>query len=324
MTGGGHAVGARIGYAHASARVHRWVEQQLGGSVSTVIDCVGGMSPGPAARVRTKRGASAFVKACGIGLNANTPDLLRSEARVLAALPPHPCLPRLLDVYDDGDWVALLVEDLVGASAPAPWRRDDLRRVSDAIREVRPVLDATALDGLPAAKDSSPIFLTRWRDLEARLDLLDPWWATHHDALARHAQRAADLIGGDALVHWDMRADNVVLTPDRVVLVDWGQARRGAEWMDHAMLALDCSMSGSELSTSQLAHSDPSLRARDPRDLLALAAAAAMSFASRSTEPAPQGLPTLPATSARWAHALRRYLTETLTGAGPAPIPTDS
>ena len=180
MTGGGHAVGARIGYAHASARVHRWVEQQLGGSVSTVIDCVGGMSPGPAARVRTKRGASAFVKACGIGLNANTPDLLRSEARVLAALPPHPCLPRLLDVYDDGDWVALLVEDLVGASAPAPWRRDDLRRVSDAIREVRPVLDATALDGLPAAKDSSPIFLTRWRDLEARLDLLDPWWATHH------------------------------------------------------------------------------------------------------------------------------------------------
>ncbi|XGX77355.1 hypothetical protein LQK93_00124 [Terrabacter sp. BE26] len=41
------------------------------------------------------------------------------SARVLAALPTHPCLPRLLDVYDDGDLVALLVEDLPGAPPPA-------------------------------------------------------------------------------------------------------------------------------------------------------------------------------------------------------------
>jgi hypothetical protein len=107
-----------------------------------------------------------------------------------------------------------------------------------------------------------------------------------------------------------------VLTPDRTVLVDWGQARRGAAWMDHAMLALDCSMSGSETSTAELANADPTLRDRDPADLLALAAAAAMSFVSRSTEPAPQSLPTLPATSARWADAFRPYLTEALAEVG--------
>lgn len=302
--------------------MHRWVEGQLGGSVSTVIDCIGGMSPGPAARIRTTSGASAFVKACGVGLNAKTPELLRSEARVLAALPPHPCLPRLLDVYDDGDWVALMVEDLAGAPPPAPWQVEDLRRVSDAIREVRPVLDATALDGLPAAADSSPIFLSRWRELEGRLPLVDPWWAAHHDALAGHAQRAAELIGGGELVHWDIRADNVVFASGRVVLVDWGQARRGAGWMDHAMLALDCAMSGSELSTAELAASDPTLRSRDPRDLLAVAAAAAMSFVSRSIEPAPPGLPTLPATSARWANALRPYLALALTSEGDAASST--
>ena len=65
-------------------------------------------------------------------------------------------------------------------------------------------------------------------------------------------------------MHWDTRADNIVLTPDRFVVVDWGQARRGVAWMDHAMLALDCSMSGSEISTAELARTDPTLRHRDP------------------------------------------------------------
>ncbi|WP_374969655.1 phosphotransferase family protein [Terrabacter sp. BE26] len=153
------------------------------------------------------------------------------------------------------------------------------------------MLDATDLHGLPAARESSPIFLTRWRELEAPLHLLDPWWAAHHDELTGHAERAA-LIDGQALLHWDIRADNVMLTGDRVVVIDWARTRRGAPWMDHALLALDCSMSGSELATAQLADTDPVLRTRDPGDLLALAAAAAMSFAARTTEPAPQGLPT--------------------------------
>ena len=51
------------------------------------------------------------------------------------------------------------------------------------------------------------------------------------DALAHHAERAAGLIDGDALVHWDVRADNVVPTADRTVLVDWGRhggVRRGS------------------------------------------------------------------------------------------------
>ncbi|MGO4603922.1 phosphotransferase family protein [Terrabacter sp. 2YAF2] len=306
----GHAVGVRIPYAQAPARVQRWVEGRLGGEIAEVVDCIGGMSPGPAARVRTASRAAAFVKACGTDLNPNTPVLLRAEARVLAALPEHPSLPRLLEVHDDGDWVVLLIEDLPGASPPAPWRHADLARVSAALADVRSVLDAVELQDLPSARDSSPIFLTRWRELADRLDLVDPWWADHHDALADHAERAAGLIDGDAVVHWDIRADNVVLTADRTVLVDWGQARRGAAWMDHAMLALDCSMSGSETSTAKLARTDPVLRERDPADLLALAAAAAMSFVSRSTEPAPQSLPTLPATSARWAESLRAYLAD--------------
>jgi aminoglycoside phosphotransferase len=306
----------RIPYAHAPVHVHRWVESRLGGDVVDVVDCVGGMSPGPAARVRTASGKAAFVKGCGVGLHPDTPSLLRDEARVLAALPEHPSLPRRLDCPDDGDWVVLLIEDLPGEPPPAPWRSADLRRFGEALATVRPALDALRVEGLPAARESSPIFLTRWRELAARLDLVDPWWAAHHDALAGHAERAADLIEGDAVVHWDIRADNVVLTPDRTVLVDWGQARRSAAWMDHALLALDCSMTGSEISTAEQASADPVLRDRDPADLLALASAAAMAFVSRSTQPASPALPTMPATCARWAAGLRPYLAEALLRAG--------
>jgi len=314
--GGGHAVGVRIGYAQAPEHVTRWVTERLGGEVESVVDCVGGMSPGPAARVRAASGAAGFVKACGTDLNPVTPDLLRAEARALAALPEHPALPRLLEVHDDGDWVALLIEDLPGSSPPAPWRRGDLARVTDALVELRPVLDTVRLDGLPSARESSPVFATRWCELATRLDLVDPWWRHHHEALAQHAARAVELIDGTALLHWDIRADNVVVTPDRTVLVDWGQVRRGSAWMDHAMLALDCSMSGSEVSTGELARLDPVLRDRDPADLLAVAAAAAMAFAARATEPSHPSLPTLTATSARWADSLRPYLSRALADAG--------
>ncbi|GAA2158848.1 hypothetical protein FHX52_2325 [Humibacillus xanthopallidus] len=308
----GHAVGVRIPYVQVPVRVRRWVESRLGGAVVDVVDCVGGMSPGPAARVRAATGARAFVKGCGVDLHPDTPGLLRDEGRVLAALPEHPSLPRLLDVHDDGDWVVLLIEDLPGAPPPAPWRTADLLRFGEALAALRPVLDEVQLEGLPAARESSPIFLTRWRELAGRLDLVDPWWAAHHDALAAHAERAADLIAGDAVVHWDIRADNVVLTPDRTVLVDWGQARRGAPWMDHALLALDCSMTGSEISTADRAAADPVLRDHDPADLLALASAVAMAFVSRSTQPASPALPTMPATCARWAEGLRPYLADAL------------
>ena len=80
--------------------------------------------------------------------------------------------------------------------------------------------------------------------------------------------------------------------------------------MDHALLALDCSMTGSEVSTAAQARIDPVLRHRDPADLLALASAAAMAFVSRSTQPASAALPTMPATCARWADGLRPYLAE--------------
>lgn len=304
-----HVTGSRLRYDDAPPAVHRQVERMLGGPVERVVDCAGGMSPGPAARLRSVEGRRAFVKACGPELNPRTPDLLRVEAAVLAALPRHPPLPRLLDVHDDGAWVVLVIEDIPGALPRLPWRREDVQRVAEAVTQVRPLLDAVVVPGVPSALDHAPVFLARWRELGPHLEHLDPWWARHHEALGGLARRVPDLIAGDALLHWDLRADNVLLTPTRTVLVDWGQARRGAPWMDHALLALDLTLSGGELTTEDFVTLNPFLRQRDPRDLPSLAAAVAMSCAQRSTQP---GMPTMPALSKRWANALRGYLTRVL------------
>ncbi|GGB16953.1 hypothetical protein GCM10011492_03400 [Flexivirga endophytica] len=307
-----HAQGVRLGFAEAPDRVRTWAGRQIGGELIAVTDCVGGMSPGPAARIGSSAGATAFVKTCGPELNPITPELLRDEARILAVLPAHPNLPRLLDVYDDGDWVALLIEDLPGGVPDVPWSADDLRRASDVLSAVRPVLGRVASNWVPLAIES-PIFADGWKLLADRLDQVDPWWAKHHDELASHAERAVALIDGDALLHWDVRADNLIFGTDRDVLVDWGQVRRGAEWMDPALLAMDCAMSGSTVSAAaDFFAEEPVLADRDPSDLTSLMAAAAMTFAARAMDEPPPGLPTIQATRARWAENLRRELDKVL------------
>ncbi|RNI21376.1 aminoglycoside phosphotransferase family protein [Flexivirga caeni] len=307
-----HARGQRIGFAQAPVEVRQWVRGRLGDPIADVIDCTGGMSPGPAARLRSDSGTRVFAKACGPELNPDTPGLIRSEGRLLAGLPEHPCLPRLLDLYDDGRWVALLLEDLPGELPGVPWSADDLRRASGVVAKVRRVLDDVSAGWLPSARGHAPLFTDAWKLLGERLGQVDPWWAKHHDQLAAHAERAATLIDGESVLHWDVRADNLIFAPGRDVLIDWGQARRGAPWLDHALLATDCAMSGSVVSAMDFFAFEPALAERDPADLVSLMAAAAMTFAARMSDPAPPGLPTMPATRARWAENLRRELAELL------------
>lgn len=89
--------------------------------------------------------------------------------------------------------------------------------------DVRAIAEANAVQfgGLRAMRDD-PVRareLPRW----ARERLVD--LAAAEDGWARAA-------AGDTLVHGDVRADNVLLTHDRVVFVDWPWAARGAPWLD--------------------------------------------------------------------------------------------
>lgn len=72
-----------------------------------------------------------------------------------------------------------------------------------------------------------------WRWLqEQRPAALDDWSSRHLDVLAALEAVAAEAVAGDTLLHLDVRADNLLLTPERVFVVDWPHACVGAAWVD--------------------------------------------------------------------------------------------
>ncbi len=78
-------------------------------------------------------GRNVFVKAVGAELNPDSPDIHRREAVVSAALPRSHLFPRLLDVYDDGAWVALAFEAIDGRPPRHPWDAGELAAAAEAL-----------------------------------------------------------------------------------------------------------------------------------------------------------------------------------------------
>ena len=62
--------------------------------------------------------------------------------------------------------------------------------------------------------------------------------------MSAHQSLARGVTPGAALVHWDARADNVLIRDGRAVLLDWAWASRGAPWLDTLLLAMDFRIQG--------------------------------------------------------------------------------
>ena len=109
----------------------------LGSRVVEAHDQVGGMSPGCATRLVGADGSRAFVKAVGVELNPRTPFLFRREITALGLIGSHELWADLRASYDDGDWVAVMLEDVEGV-APRPRRRRHDGPPAPRDRAVRP------------------------------------------------------------------------------------------------------------------------------------------------------------------------------------------
>ncbi len=145
---------------------------------------LGGFSPGVASRLRCADGTRAFVKAADEGVNLQTADLHRREARVTAVLPASVGAPKLLSSYDEGGWVVLLLEHVAGRPPRQPWEEGEL---SAALA----LLDRNAVALSPAPVELERLSEVRgqafrgWRSLAAEPpDDLSGWEAAHLHALA--------------------------------------------------------------------------------------------------------------------------------------------
>src|SRR4030081_3245440 len=127
------ATGERLHWEQLPKTLRHALEARLGSAVTASVTQPGGFSPGVAARLALADGRRALVQAISSRPTPDSPSMHRREARIAAALPASVPTPRILFSYDDGEWVAILFEDIEGWTPATPWRPAELGRVLDAV-----------------------------------------------------------------------------------------------------------------------------------------------------------------------------------------------
>jgi aminoglycoside phosphotransferase (APT) family kinase protein len=244
------AIGTRIGWPDLPEEVRARIEGIIGGGpVVEARSQSGGFSPGTADRVRTASGRRAFVKAVHPAINVRSAEMARQEMLITAALPAHAPVPRMLGGFDDGEWVALILQDVEGTHPRTPWVTDEIDAAVTALAELAAALTPAPLTGLPTAAERLSADFAGWESIAADPPAdLDPWAADRLDDLrAASARGLAALADGATLTHGDLRADNILVRPDRrMIFVDWPWGSVGPAWLDTVELALNVVVHGGD------------------------------------------------------------------------------
>ena len=273
------------------------LEAVLGSPVHRAVGQPGGYGPGLAARCELADGRRVFVKGVAADQNPHTPGMVRREAAVVAGLPEGAPVPALLHVVDEGDWVALVFEEVPGVHPALPWDRAELQSVllaTLALGSLEPP------PSLPALATHYGTEFEGWRTLAAEgpQAVVDGWSRRNLDRLAALEAGWEDATAGSSLVHGDVRSDNVLLVPTDgrppgaadVVFVDWTSTCVGAGWFDVVAMLPSVELEGGGTPERALALTGLRL---DDAQLTPLVAALAGYFAERGRLPDPPGLPTL-------------------------------
>lgn len=213
------------------------IEQLIGASVKHARNCPGGYSAGFASILTLAGGQRVFVKAINSDRWPTDAKFYRTEARVSAALPSTIAAPRLLATLDHDAWTILVFEAVEGREPAQPWKTADLNRVVAAV--VRQGRIGTP-SPIPLPRDHPR--LGGWTDLAenpgylAELARYSAWAVEQLPRLIQLEHDGLAASEGDSLVHFDLSPHNILLTPDRVVFVDWPGARLGASIIDLVMV----------------------------------------------------------------------------------------
>lgn len=297
----------RIGWHDLPEAVRSRAEEIIGDRVVSAESQAGGFSPGTADRVVTGSGRRAFVKAVTPAINTRSAELARQEMHITAAMPEHAPVPRMLGGFDDGEWVVLILEDVDGVNPRTPWVASEIDAAVTALAELAAALTPSPVPDAPPAIDVVAEDFAGWRQIAADPPAdLDPWLAERLDDLRAAADRGlAAVATGDTLVHFDIRADNMLIRPDgRVVIVDWPWGCVGPAWLDRLLLGLDILVKGGD--------PDRVFEGIDPGVVTDVIAGIAGMFEHICRLPPPPGIPTVRAFQRSAADAIRPWLRERL------------
>ena len=220
----------RLEWPFLPQNLRAYIERKCGSPVLRALSQTSGFTPGFASVLVCEDGSRHFVKAASVKAQRPFAESYREEARKLAALPEAVPAPRLLWHLDD-DWVVLGIEYVAGRSPQRPWQQPDLDALLDSLELVADVLTPppAGLD-LDLAEDDLAAMVDGWPAIRDSRDDLDPAHLAQAEALAG---RFAEVLGGNTLVHTDIRADNVIIDSDgRAQICDWNWPVLGAAWLD--------------------------------------------------------------------------------------------
>lgn len=259
-----------------------------------------------AARLVGADGARAFVKAIATSTHAATAGLHRYEVRAMTHMPPDPRIPHLYASYDDGEWVAILLEDVDGRH-PRHWSARDVGRVSLAVDQLSAAFTPTPWPDAQLLARSARV-CTRWW-AEAEIGEAPAWLRAHQGELVALEERVPAAVAGNTLCHRDLSADNLLIAPDeRVIFIDWAWASQGPLWTDTMHLAGAVVSGGSEIDADAFLEHRPYTCAVDPDILTAYLANLAGAAYVKAWRTGPGNIPALQAFRHSRADALLDWL----------------
>ena len=238
-------VEAKLPWRRVPIAVRQQVEQALGAPVARASRIWGGYSPAPTFRLALRDGRRAFFKATHAASNAFSTQALYKEERVYRELGAllGDWIPAYYATVELDDWHGLLLEDLGPKSVP-PWTSSVAQGIAYALADFhRATLGAT----LPAWLDRPHASLASesWphvAEASAGFQRIAVWagdaaqeaitWLQHAspmiEELMQHPILAAEPY---ALLHGDLRSDNLRFRQGKLKLFDWPAITVGrAEW----------------------------------------------------------------------------------------------
>jgi aminoglycoside phosphotransferase (APT) family kinase protein len=286
----------------------------------------GGFTPAAALRVHTRSrhtgraggragGNGLFVKA--IPADHPLAAAYETEAHTLAELPAAALAAELVWCGTVDGWIVMVLTDVPGRHPDLGIGSPDIPVVVDAVAAMSRALNPSPL------VDAAPVTVPRgWRDLTTDQLETEPtaWAISRLGELAALEERWAAQAAGTALVHNDIRPDNLLLTPDsngagngdrrhtRVTVVDWAQARLGRPWRDTASLVPHLIMAGHTPRQAEAHLMGTELATTDPELVTANAAALAGYLIKSAPLPPPPNVPHLRAYQARAAQAVSAWV----------------
>jgi hypothetical protein len=162
---------------------------------------------------------------------------------------------RLLWIEGEGApaFDAMVLEDVSACEVAPPWSAKQIESVLTTLQSVHKLPPPNDLPRLAEAKP----FTHAWREITASphaaltQSVIDPsWWAQHGETLA--ALDGARILSGEALLHFDVRSDNMRFRNGQCLLFDWNWACVGNPRADCAAWLASLVMEGGVLPEAVL------------------------------------------------------------------------